>query len=77
MRAASVVVVDELLDDPAEVTLVEWNQVVQTLPPDGPDQALAVRIRYGSLARESEWSVRRNLSTSRRVAWKRCYLGRG
>ena len=46
MRASSVIVHRELLDNQLQVPLVPRNEVVQALPAHGADQPLAERVRF-------------------------------
>jgi len=48
MRTPAIVMADEITEDPFQVTLVERNQKVETLPSYGSHQPLAVRIGLGS-----------------------------
>lgn len=47
MRASPIVMTDELTKNPFQVTLAERDQEVETLPPNGSHQPLAVGIRLG------------------------------
>src|SRR5579859_3553019 len=51
MRAAMVVVVDELCQDPPQVALVDGNQVVEALPAGCPHPALGDGVSAGRLNR--------------------------
>ncbi len=59
VRTIMVVVVDELDQDPAEMTFVDGNQVVEALPTDCPHQRSAIEF-----ARGARIGVRRLLITS-------------
>ena len=54
MWAALVVMSDPLLKNSAQVFLVDRNQEIQTLAPDGSDQALAESVRLGRSKRRSQ-----------------------
>ena len=47
VRAIIVVVVDKLGQDPAEVTLADWNHVVEAFPADCPYPPFRNRVRAG------------------------------
>lgn len=49
MRASDVIVVlDELPQEPLQVSVVQHGDVIQELLPEGPDEALGVRILPGT-----------------------------
>lgn len=47
MRTAAVVVENPLRQNSSQVSFPDWNHKIQTPPPDGSHQALAVRIGHG------------------------------
>lgn len=48
MRASAIVVAHEFFEDDSKVSLVDWDQIIETFPPDGADEALAEGIGLGS-----------------------------
>src|SRR5260370_393194 len=46
MRSAAVVVRCELTNDAPEMSLIDWDQIVQTLAANSPDYPLAICIRH-------------------------------
>lgn len=62
VRTTAIVIGDEFLKDNTEMALVERNQVIETLPPNGSDQtfqkALAVGARTGVFSTRIRNSLR-------------------
>ena len=54
MGSAAIVMADPLAKNGVKVALVEWNNEVDTLTTDGPDQALAKGIRLWNPDRRFE-----------------------
>lgn len=44
--AAPIVVSREFVDDHLQMAFIEWDQIVEALPANRPDQALAVGVRF-------------------------------
>ena len=46
VRTTAIVVANELPSDPTQVSLVDGNQIIQTLAAEGPDESLAVGVGF-------------------------------
>lgn len=55
-EASAIVVANKFSQDQAQVLLVDRNQVIQTLAPDGPDEPFAIGVGFGSADRRSDRS---------------------
>jgi len=55
MRSAAVVVSCELTNDAAEMSIIQWNQVIQTLAANSPDHPLAICIRHRTSNRSFQY----------------------
>jgi len=56
MRASSVVIRNEFFKSQPQVPLIEWDEIVQALPSDGPDVSFAMSICRWRLNRCSKYS---------------------
>jgi hypothetical protein len=54
LRPSGVVVLQILGQRPAQMVLIDDQQLVQELPPQGPDHPFADRVRSGRLRRAAE-----------------------
>jgi hypothetical protein len=45
--AATIVVANVLAKNPFQVGFAHWNQEVEALARDGPDEPFAIRVRFG------------------------------
>ena len=48
VRASAIVMASVFAKDSLKMAFVEWNEKVEALAADGPDQPFAIRIRFGS-----------------------------
>ncbi len=44
MCSGLVVIIGIALQDPTQVNIIEYNEIVQTLPPDGADQSFYISV---------------------------------
>ena len=54
MVSLAMVMLDVLVDDEAQMTLAEWDDSIETLLLDRPDEPLGIGIEIGTLRRKSD-----------------------